>query len=231
MKSSNVLLVVSVFMTLTIPDQGSAQYMYDSYSSDSRPYVRVGIGPAFTQNGRITEFTGFAAGNKISYHTGLAFDGAIGWAFNPWIAAELETGIIANEISHVQGFSLHDTFLYNVPMMANVTLKYHIPRTIVTPYVGAGVGGSVTGFDTDYFSNGDVSVFGSGSDLVFAYQFYAGVRFAINEQMSVAIGYKYFATDDAVIKYDSFFAGDPELHLGIQGVRTHVVTVSFNMKF
>ena len=231
MKSSIIPLVVAASGALLFPNASSAQYYYDSSGGDARPYFRVGIGAAITEDGKLTEFTGFAAGNKISYDTGLAFEGAIGFSFNPWIAVEFETGFIGNEVSHVDGFTLDNTFVYNVPFMANVTLKYTIPRTIVTPYIGAGVGGSVMGFDTDYFSNGDVSLYGSGSDVVFAYQLYAGVRFEINDKMSVAVGYKYFATKDADIAFSSFNAGEPDIHLGIEGISSHVVTVSFNLKF
>ena len=231
MKSSSILLAAAALVSLLFPNPSSAQYYYDSSSSSGRPYFRVGVGPAFTTDGSLTEFSGFAAGNKVSYDTGYALDAAIGFAFNPWISAEFETGLIANQISHVEGFTLDDTYLYNVPFMVNVTFKYNIPRTIVTPYVGAGLGGSVTGFDTDYFSNGHVSVYGSASTVVFAYQFYAGVRFELNDQMSVALGYKYFATGNSDFHYESFHHGQPDLHLGIEGVASHIVTVSFNMRF
>ena len=230
MKSSTILLAVAV-SALLIPNSSPAQYYDSFFGANGGPYFRVGAGAAITGDGSLTEFSGFAAGNKVKYDTGFAFEGAIGYAFNPWISAEFETGSFANQISQVDGFALSDTYLYNVPFMANVTLKYTIPRTIVTPYVGAGLGGSVTGFDTDYFSNGQVSLYGSDSTVVFAYQFYAGVRFDINAQMSVGIGYKYFATEDSDFRYESFNFGGPDLHLGIEGVSSHIVTVSFNMRF
>lgn len=231
MKSSTMLLAVAASAALFVPNSSPAQYYDDSYGANGRPYFRVGIGPAFTADGSLPEFSGFAAGNQVKYDTGFAFDGAIGFTFNRWISAEFETGMIANEISQVEGFALDDTFLFNVPFMANVTLNYTIPRTIVTPYIGAGLGGSVTGFDTDYFSNGDVSLYGSDATVVFAYQFYAGVRFEINNQMSVAVGYKYFATEDADFSFESFNYGQPDLHLGFEGVTSHIVTVAFNMRF
>lgn len=230
MKSSAILLAVAV-SALLIPNSSPAQYYDNFFGANGGPYFRVGAGAALTADGSITEFSGFAAGNKVKYDTGFAFEGAIGYAFNPWISAEFETGSFVNQISHVEGFALADTYLYNVPFMANVTLKYTIPRTIVTPYVGAGVGGSITGFDTDYFSNGQVSLYGSDSTVVFAYQFYAGVRFDINGQMSVGIGYKYFATEDSDFRYESFNFGGPDHHLGIEGVSSHIVTVTFTMRF
>jgi len=231
MKSSTIFHAVAVSAALLIPNSSPAQFYDDSSGASGRPYFRVGIGPAFTADGSLTEFSGFAAGNKITYDTGYALDAAMGFAFNPWISAEFETGVVANQISHVDGFALDDTYLYNVPFMANVTFKHTIPRTVVTPYIGAGLGGSVTAFDTDYFANDQVSVYGSASTVVFAYQFYAGVRFELNPQMSVGLGYKYFATENSDFHYESFHYGQPDLHLGIGGVASHIVTICCNMRF
>src|SRR6185503_13575623 len=98
-------------------------------------------------------------GNKISYDTGFALDAACGYVFNHLLSAEIELGWIGNEMDQVQGIALHDTFLYNASFMGNVTLQYPIPRSIVTPYIGAGAGGSATFSDTDSFSNGTITLF------------------------------------------------------------------------
>lgn len=230
MKSFVVSLVGATVITLVVPQSSLAQY-YNSYHGGAGPYSYVGIGPAFTEDGKVREFTGFTAGNKIRYDTGFALEVAVGYAFNDWVSVELEAGWIGSEIQSVQGFTHDDTFLYNAPFLASVTLQHRIPQTIITPYVRAAVGGSATVFDTDGFSNGTITLFGYDSDLVFAYQFSAGVRFDLNDQMSIGVGYKYFATEDSSFEYGSFSGGGPVVRLGIEGVRTHVVTVSFNMKF
>jgi opacity protein-like surface antigen len=228
MKLFVVSSVAAVVAVTFIPQSTSAQ-QYEYYPREAGPYFHVGVGPAFTQTGEITEFTGFAAGNKISYDTGFAGELGGGYAFNRYIALGAEGGWVGNEIKRVEGFALNDTFLYNAPILATLTLQCPIPNTIITPFVRAGVGGSVTIFDTDYFDNGAVALFGNDSDVVFAYQLSAGVRFNFNDQMSIGITYKYFATDDSDFSYEGFFG--PDQHLGIEGVRSHLVTVSFNMMF
>jgi opacity protein-like surface antigen len=230
MKSFVVPLVAAVAVTLIAPLSSSAQF-YHSYSGEAGPYFRAGIGPAFTQDGKVTEFTGFTPGNAIEYRTGLALEGAIGYAFNDWVSIEFEAGWIGNEIDGVTGFMHNDTFLYQAPMLASVTLQQRIPQTIVTPYVRAAFGGSVAIFDTDGLSNGTVELFGEDADMVFAYQFSAGLRFDLNEQMSIGASYKYFATEDSTFEYEAMFGGGPDVQFGIEGVRTHVVVVTFNMKF
>lgn len=230
MKSSVVPLVTAVAVTLVVPHTSFAQY-YNSYSGETGLYFRAGIGPAFTQDGMVTEFTGFPPGSEIEYRTGLAFEGAFGYAFNDWVSLELEAGWIGNEIRSVEGFTHDDTFLYQAPLLISVTLQQRIPQTIITPYVRAAFGGSATIFDTDGFSNETVTLFGDDADVVFAYQFSAGVRFDINDQMSIGAGYKYFATEDSSFEYEAVFGGGPDVQFGIEGVRTHVVMVTFNMKF
>jgi opacity protein-like surface antigen len=221
-------LAVAAIATLFVSQSASAQN-YDYYPQEAGPYFHIGAGGALTHPGEITEFSGFAPGNKISYETGFAGELGGGYAFNRYIALGGEGGWVGNEIKRVDDFALNDTFLYNAPILATLTLQCPIPNTGITPFVRAGVGGSVTIFDTDYFDNGVVTLIGDDSDVVFAYQLSAGVRFNFNDQMSIGVTYKYFATDDSDFTYEGFLG--PDQHLGIEGVRSHLLTVSFNMAF
>lgn len=201
-------------------------------TGDAGPYLKFELGPTFTEDGEITEFTGGGEGGRIDYYTGFNFDAAIGFAFNKYISTEFEFGWNGNEIHSAQFLAEEDSFLYSVPFLANLVLQGPIPlgHSNLVPYVGGGVGGSTTIFDTDGFSNGAVTLFGSSSDVVFTYQAFAGVRYDINEQMSAGVGYKYFVGEDSRFEYDGLF-GDPDAHLGISGVRSHMVLFQFNWKF
>ena len=215
--------------TLLVPLVSSAQY-YQYLPREAGPYIYAGMGMAFTEDGEITEFTGFAAGNSISYNTGLAFEFGGGFAFNKYFAIGGETGWVGNEIDSVDGFIHDDTFFGSGPILATLTLQCPIPNTIITPFIRVAAGGAFTVFDTDGFSNGAVTLFGDDTDFVFAYQLAAGIRFDLNEQMSITATYKYFGTEDSEFEYESFFPA-PDQHLGIEGVRSHLVTVSFNMRY
>jgi opacity protein-like surface antigen len=201
---------------------------------DGGPYFRAAAGGNLTEDGRITKFTPGPSGGSIDFDPGFNVNAAIGFAFNQYFAAEFEFGGSGNEIHSVKGLSISDTFLYNAPFLANVVLQYPIPRTIVTPYLGAGGGGSITAFDTDYFSNntpGSPVLVGSDSDVVFAWQVFAGLRFDLNEHMSLGAGYKYFVTGDSSYTYPPFHSQGPDVHLGIEGTRSHMIMFVFNMKF
>ena len=97
----------------------------------------------------------------------------------------------------------------------------------MTPYIGAGVGGANSVFDTDSFTDGSTIVSGSESDVVFAWQAFAGLRFQLNSRMSFGIGYKYFATGNPTFSYPP----SPNFDVGFQGVRTHSVLFTFQMNF
>jgi opacity protein-like surface antigen len=106
-------------------------------------------------------------------------------------------------------------------------LSYPIPHSIVTPYIGVGVGGANVVFDTGHFSNGVTTVSGNEDDTVFAWQAFAGLRFQLNSRMSFGIGYKYFATKGSSFSYPPA----PNFDVGFQGVRTHSVLLTFQMNF
>lgn len=203
-----------------------AQAQYYSYlPPDAGPIFRVGVGPSFFQDGQLTQFGG-PVSSPVDFETGLAFDAAFGWAFNKYAAVDFETGYIGAKINGVPGYFSDNSRLYNIPFLVNATLSYPIPRTILVPYVGAGVGGADMIFDTDSFGDGADTVVGSENDVVFAGQVFAGMRFQLSRDFSLDLGYKYFATDDPTFTYppDSF-------NIGFKGVRTHSILFGLVWKF
>jgi len=224
-----ILFACLVAIAWLAPLSGFAQNR-SFITADAGPYSKFEIGPTFRPDGEVTKFGGFPDGNKISYDVGFNFDMAIGYAFNQWLSVEGEFGWNGNQINDVQGFQQSSTYLYNLPFLANVVLQYPIYRTRLIPYLGGGVGGSVSVFDTDFFSNGATSLVGNDSDFVFAYQAFAGLRFEIDDKMSAGVGYKYFGTSDSSYSFEPAFGG-PNFNLGISGGGNHMILFSFIWKF
>lgn len=206
-------------------------------TKDSGPYWRVDVGSTIPQDGHLTEFGGLTSGNKIRYDVGFGLDAAVGYAFNKYVAAELETGWTWNGIDSIEGLQVDDTSISTIPILANVVLQYPIPRTLVVPYIGAGVGGAGTIFDTDgvfyQTSSGGLGFIGTSSDFVFAYQGFAGVRIKVNDQMQFGVAYKYYATDRSTFGEDTdyYYYYGPELHLGISDQAIHMAMLTFTFKF
>lgn len=204
-----------------------AQYRYYSYFPPDEGFIfRLGIGPSFWQDGQFTQFGG-PVSSTVNYDTGLTFDAALGWAFNQYLAVDFETGFIGADIKGVPGYYSNNSSIYNVPFLVNFTLSYPIPHTFLVPYVGAGVGGADVVFDTDFFGpSSNNYVTGSEDDVVFAGQVFAGVRFKLNPNMALDLGYKYFSTGDPTFTYppDNF-------NVGFNGAQTHSVLFSIIWKF
>ena len=203
-----------------------AQQYYYLNTEGAGPYVRAGAGPSFFQDGRLNQFGG-PANNSVQYDTGLAADGAVGFAFNQIFSVDLESGFIGAHINNVQGYSSRHSSIADVPLLANATFSVPIPRTNIVPYAGIGAGGAISMFDTDGFSDGVTTVFGRETDGVFAYQAFAGVRFMLTPQMSLGVGYKYFATGNPTFSYPP----SPNFDVGFQGVRTHSILFTFQFNF
>ena len=202
------------------------QVNYYYFPEGAGPYIRAGVGPSFFENGRLTKFGG-RANSSVHYDTGLAADMALGYAFNPFISLDFETGYIGARINNVPGHTSDHSSIANVPLLANVTVSMPIPHSNVVPYAGLGVGGAVSVFNTDGLSDGVTTVTGSESDTVGAWQAFAGVRFMLSPRMSLGVGYKYFATDNSTFSYPP----SPKFDVGFRGVRTHSVLLTLQADF
>jgi opacity protein-like surface antigen len=220
-------IFAAAFVTLAGVGAASAQAGYYYYfPPDAGPYLGVDAGPTFFQNGELKTFGGPATGS-VHYRVGAMADTDFGYAFNQYIAAGVEFGVNGTTIDNIPNYSLSNARIYNVPFLANVTFTYPIPHTILTPYIGAGAGGSDSVFDPDRMSNGTQFVYGSEDDVVFAWEAYTGLRFDLTPNMSLAVGYKYLGTGNTDFSYPP----SPNLNVGFRGVETHTIEFSFNVRF
>lgn len=191
-------------------------------------YVKADLGGNITQDVDVEDFFGEnVSGVKLELDPGIRGGIAGGYQVTEWFAAELELGFIINEIDSVKGRPgfADDATLSNVPFLVNAKLQYPIPGTIVTPYAGAGVGGSQYVFDFDALQIGNTVVWGNDSETVFAWQAFAGLRFAMNERMGLALEYRYF--DAGSPSWDAGFG--EELSFG--HARTHSLSLAFDFRF
>ena len=117
-KQHPAIFVVAFFCLGTSALQ--AQYYYAA-PAGAGPYMRADLGPAFFQDGRLTQFGG-PAGNPVNYDNGLAADVAMGYAFNPHGSADLEVGVHRAEIDSRPGLFSGNSALYIGPF-----LGHHVP--------------------------------------------------------------------------------------------------------
>lgn len=150
-------------------------------------YLQAALGPAIAKDVKVREWAGTTPGSKVKLDPGIHLGLVGGCNATRWLAFEIETGIIANNVDRI-GPDAPDAALAHVPLLANVVLKYETESSRVIPYLGVGAGGDSSVLAVD----DSLGVDGSDSDLVFACQAMAGVRFRLRDNMSLGAGYKFF---------------------------------------
>ncbi|MGH7941765.1 MAG: outer membrane protein [Limisphaerales bacterium] len=196
------------------------------------PYFRADIGPTFFQDGEIKGYNVSGTFNdppgRVNYNVGASADGAFGWAFNKYVSLDGEFGYIWGSLNNAQNYDPNGSTLDNAPFLANVILSLPIPHSNIVPYIGGGLGGSDSIFDAHHFTDpaGNYAD-GSESDVVFAWQVVAGVRFMLTPNFSLGVGYQFFATGNPTFSYPPY----PNLNAEFQGVRTHSIMFSLRANF
>ena len=78
--------------------------------------------------------------------------------------------------------------------------------------------------------NGTTMSGSQGSDVMFAYQAFGGLRVSLNERMGISVEYHYFATTDSDFRAD-FTVGTETDHLRMRGTSTHALSIAFDYTF
>jgi opacity protein-like surface antigen len=189
-------------------------------------YVAGGLGPALTEDTEVKEFFGPVSGSEVRYDTGVRFSIGGGYQFNEWLGAGFETGLIYNSAKSVSGSSRADFGVGHVPFLANVVLQ--CPRTApVVPFVGVGAGFAGSTIDIDNFTMGGTTVTGTETDVVYAFQAFAGMRYEFSEQMSAGFTYKYFRAGEP--EWESSIGPSGQIKFG--RTESHSFLVAFTYKF
>ena len=112
-------------------------------------------------------------------------------------------------------------------MMFNAFLDLRNP-SVVTPYIGGGVGVAALHLGDTYGTNtttgARLRLYESDNDAVFAYQAGAGLEIALTPRFSLDIGYRYFGTAKA--KFDRSAFSTTEFKY-----ESHNASVGFRVKF
>jgi opacity protein-like surface antigen len=200
--------------------------------STSRFYFGMDMGGALTTDTRVKEFFGAVdPGTKVRLDPGVRVGFVGGYELTDWFSLEGETGIIANNIKSITGADMRgDAALSNIPFLLNARFQLPHGKCPITPYFGGGVGGaaSIISLEHHIDLNG-VRMRGSDAAGVFAYQAFAGLRYAITDQMGLGVEYHYFATTGPTWSTDS--NGTDTDRLRFLGVQSHAVSVAFDFHF
>jgi opacity protein-like surface antigen len=223
MKRSNVLTVAGV-STLLAAWTGHAQ-------SVNNFYFDTGLGAAFQQDASI-HASAFGNSGNVEFDPGIRADLHFGYNITRCFAAEIESGVIWNNIKNFQtpggdnkastlGYSAE---LYEVPVLANFI--YRPLHGAFQPYIGVGCGGTAGIFDSEnvpLYSNANSGRF-NANDWTFAYQAELGLKYAITSSIQLGLGYEFLGTT-------SHDWTDNGYTLKTGGTMTHAVVASFTWEF
>ena len=196
-------------------------------------YVRTDLGGQVTQDTRLLGFFGdpLAPGSTVKFDPGFRLGFAGGIRATEWFAGEIESGVMVNRISSISGASrVDDAFYSNVPLLLNARFEAPGSRSIVSPFLGGGLGMSVSTISVDRIDLGGTSFEGTMSAAVFAYQAFAGLRFRINDQMGLTVEYHYFANTDSSWEAD-VTSGTSSSKMKLAGTQTHAASIAFEFRF
>ena len=192
-------------------------------------YFKAGAGPTLSEDVELREFLDEPVGGaEIEFDPGVRFDVGVGYLWCPWFSTEFETGFMWNSAKKVAGAFNNELSISQVPFLGNLVFK--LPNNSpFTPFVGVGGGGTISVLSADEFIFGSTLFDGTESDVTYAYQGYAGVRYALNQNMGLSLAYKYFATGKPEWSPDVLIGtfGD----ISTEEMRTHSVMLTFSFRF
>lgn len=220
------LIIIAALVIITLPAVCSA--------APARPgaYVSGFLGVNIPKDSDVTGtdfFSGLPFNERIAFDPGINVGGTGGYDFGI-IRLEGELSYKHAEMKSVTQpdgaqFSDVDGSLGVFAMMFNGFFDLH-NSTPVTPYWGGGIGFAAIHL-SDTFGNdalGRRILYPSDDDTVFAYQAGAGLEIALNRQLSLDLGYRYFGT--AKTNFNSDPIATTELKY-----ESHNATLGLRMKF
>jgi len=222
MTYSRSLVLGLAFLGLTASSGYAQSWLTQGGSGTPGPYMRLEGGWSHPEDLTGNAVTGIPGG-IARQNEGYIFGIAGGYKWGPW-RGELDLDYSHNGLrsgTNVFTGATRSSGLggssSNLAFMLNGYYDF-ATGTRFTPYLGFGVGG-------DYFSLHQVKTttlasnisIANSNDVVFAYQPIVGVSYAINDQWSAGLEYRYFSTTDAKIKYQpnppaGKFTIDPTSH-------------------
>lgn len=135
---------------------------------------------------------------ELSYDSGFAVGGAVGYQLSPNWRVEGEVTYRRNEVDEfkISGTDFNaDGDVDSVAVMANGYYDF-ANSSLWTPYIGAGIGTAIVSFN-DIEANGVKAI--DDDDTVFAFQVGVGLGLEVTPNMTLSLDYRFFGTTDAEV--------------------------------
>ena len=200
----NIVLTVAAVSLVAIP--------VSSMAAGDSMYLKGNLGVGMAKDTDINNMPEAAGTAKMTFDSGFLATIAAGYDFaNPfrvegeylWQKNDLDQLSYNNRFGNFkQGDLKTQAFMVNGYYDVDTGSSW-------SPYIGAGLGWAKLDLNTPALPFSD-------NDNVFAYQFMAGVTYAITDKWSVDGQYRYFGTTDATISGADFNENSNNLLIGLR---------------
>jgi len=202
----------------------------DSPLAAGRWAFRFDMGGNIPSDAELTTFGGpISQGGEMELSPGAQFALAAGYRVTPWLSLEGEIGGAFNNIDSIGNWSYPDSTLSHLLLMVNLVVERPVGRFL--PFAGVGAGGDYSmvsfGSSSGYYWYWEPD--GQGTDFVFAYQAFGGIKYRFNDNCSVGVMYRYFGTGAQKWNVDWWSGGD--FTIGVDRIGVHCVSLVFSASF
>ncbi len=189
-----------------------------------RFYLKMDGGASYLMDTELKDFFGpVSSGTELKFDVGPRFGLGGGYDITDWFAGEFELGFLYNGIDSIDNATEVDAALWTTPFLVNVKLQLPT-KSAVVPYVGAGAGGAGMFLDVEHIELEGTEAWGTDSTVSFAYQFFGGVQFKLNEKMALGVEYRFMGIENS-----DFDGEDGSIELG--RIQAHAVSAIFTFRF
>jgi opacity protein-like surface antigen len=186
-----MLRVLALTTAVLVSFLSSGASAKDAFSPG--PYVQLDAGLAIVGDSDVSLF---GVSGEAKFDPGFAVGGAIGYRIEEWLRAEVNLSYRQAEVDKLTapGYTLEgagDASAFAT--LVNLYIDF-MPRSPVTPYVGAGIGVAIIDVDSDDSAN--VLIVNDDS-TEFAWNVMAGAAWSVTDDVVLTLGYRYFSSTDA----------------------------------
>jgi opacity protein-like surface antigen len=189
-------------------------------------YVGIDSGASLQQDIDVKDgFNG--SGGQIKFQTGWTLGATMGYSISKYFSAELNSGVVWNNISTVGNQSLNGVGwarLAEVPVVVSGVFTY--PLGDFKPYLGAGLGAAMGIFDSSGIPGSGTSPNPTyrDADVTFAYQVQLGFKYSLAKNLDLGLAYRFIGTSD-------HSWSDNSIQLNTSGTKTHLIEGTFTWRF
>jgi len=186
-------------------------------------YFGFDAGVAFQHDIKLSDTAGDS--ETVAFDPGFRMDCAVGYNFTTNWAAEFAFGFIANQVqySYALGTDYSVVDLFQFPLMVNVIYARPLGKRC-SVYAGGGIGVVFAFYENQYcYTTPTASTFG--------YQGMAGIKFALNTQWDIGVGYKFLGTTGYDVGSGVSYDGSTRTEYKSDGNMTQSIQLTITCRF